>query len=150
MKIERLSEYDIAPLAELFRQFWGEKSSNEKMMSTFSRLATNPAYILLAAKQNYRLVGFAMGIICEELYGNCKPFMVIEDVIVDKNQRGNGVGSALMRELEKCAIDHDCCQIIFVTEANRTDALGFYKSLGYEFKPYKGFKKRLVSGQQNS
>jgi ribosomal protein S18 acetylase RimI-like enzyme len=150
MKIERLTEYDLAPLAELFRQFWGEKSSPEKMRSTFSRLATNPAYILLAAKQNDLLVGFAMGIICEELYGNCKPFMVIEDVIVDKNQRGNGVGSALMRELEKCAIDHDCFQIIFVTEANRTEALGFYRSLGYEFEPYKGFKKRLGSGQQNS
>jgi ribosomal protein S18 acetylase RimI-like enzyme len=150
MKIERLTEYDIAPLAELFRQFWGEKSSPKKMRSTFSRLATQPAYILFAAKQNDRLVGFAMGIICEDLYGNCKPFMVIEDVIVDKNQRGNGVGSALMRELEKCAIDHDCYQVIFVTEADRAEALGFYRSLGYEFEPYKGFKKRLGSGQQNS
>ena len=30
MKIERLTEYDLVPLAELFRQFWGEKSSPEK------------------------------------------------------------------------------------------------------------------------
>jgi len=148
MKIERLTEYDLTPLAELFRQFWGEKSSLEKMRSTFSRLATNPAYILLAAKQNDSLIGFAMGIVCEELYGDCKPFMVIEDLIVDKNQRRNGVGSALMRELEKAAIDHDCCQIIFVTEAERTGAQRFYKSLGYEFESYKGFKKRIGKGQQ--
>ena len=150
MNIERLTEYDIAPLAELFRQFWGEESSTEKMSSTFSRLAINPAYTLLAAKQEDQLVGFAMGIVCEELYGNCKPFMVIEDVIVDRNQRGKGVGSALMHELEKGAIDHDCCQIIFVTEANRTEAIGFYRSLGYEFEPYKGFKKKLGAGQQNN
>lgn len=150
MKIERLTEDDLTALAEMFRQFWDEKSSPEKMGSTFSRLATNPAYILLAAKNNDRLVGFAMGIICEDLYGECKPFMVIEDLIVDKNQRRNGVGSALMRELEKCAIDHDCCQIIFVTEADRTEAHRFYRSLGYEFESYKGFKKRMGSGQQNS
>ena len=87
MKIERLTEYDLTPLAELFRQFWGEKSSLERMRLTFSRLATNPAYILLAAKQNDRLVGFVMGIICEELYGECKPFMVIEDLIVDTDFR---------------------------------------------------------------
>ena len=149
MKIERLTEYDLTPLAELFLQFWGEKSSTEKMRSTFSRLATNPAYILLAAKQNDRLVGFAMGIICEELYGDCKPFMLIEDLIVDKNHRRKGVGSALMRELEKYAIDHDCCQIIFVTEADRTEAHRFYKSLGYEFELYKGFKKRMGSDQMN-
>jgi len=150
MKTERLTENDLTPLAELFRQFWGEKSSLEKMRLTFARLATNPAYILLAAKQNDRLVGFAMGIICEDLYGDCKPFMVIEDLIVDKNQRRNGVGSALMGELEKYAIDHDCCQIIFVTEAERTEAHRFYKSLGYEFESYKGFKKRIGKGQQIS
>jgi hypothetical protein len=45
MKIERLTESDLAPLAELFRQFWGEKSSLEKMGPTFSRLTTNPAYL---------------------------------------------------------------------------------------------------------
>jgi ribosomal protein S18 acetylase RimI-like enzyme len=84
-----------------------------------------------------------MGIICEELYGDCKPFMIIEDLIVDKNRRRNSTGSALMRELEKHAVDSNCCQIIFVTESDRTDAHHFYKSLGYEFEPYKGFKKRI-------
>ena len=143
MNIERLTDDDLTPLAEMFQQFWGEKSSVEKMRKTFSRLATNPAYILLAAKQNERLAGFAMGIICEELYGDCKPFMVIEDLIVDKTQQRRGVGSALMRELEKCAWENDCCQIIFVTEADRTQAYRFYRSLGYESEPYKGFKKQI-------
>ena len=76
--------------------------------------------------------------------------LVVEDLIVDKNQRRNGVRSALMRELEKCATDHDCCQIIFVTEADRMEAHRFYRSLGYEFESYKGFKKRMGSGQQKS
>jgi len=149
MKITRLTEYDLSDLAKLFRQFWGEKSSLEKMRLTFSKVATNPAYILLAAKQNDRLIGFVMGVICEELYGDCKPFMVVEDLIVDKNHRRSGAGSALMGELEKYAIDHDCCQIIFVTETDRTEAHRFYKALGYEFEPYKGFKKRMGSDQMN-
>ena len=143
MNIDRLTKNDLAPLSELFRQFWGENTSLENMRATYSRLATNPSYILLAAKQNDRLVGFGMGIICEELYGDCRPFMVIEDLIVGKTQRRAGVGTALMRELEKFAIDHDCCQIIFITESDRTEALKFYRSLGYEFEQYKGFKKRM-------
>ena len=149
MEITRLTEYDLSALAEIFKQFWGEKSSLEKMRLTFSKIATNPSYILLAAKQNDRLVGFVMGIICEELYGDCKPFMVVEDLIIDKNHRRHGVGSALMRELEKYAVDHDCCQIIFVTEADRTEAHRFYKSLGYEFELYKEFKKRVGSDQMS-
>ena len=146
MRITRLTEHDLAGLAEIFKQFWDEKSSLEKMRLTFPRLSANPAHILLAAKQDDRLIGFVMGIVCEELYGDCKPFMVVEDLIVDKNSRRGGVGSALMQELEKCAVDRDCCQIIFVTEADRTEAHRFYKSLGYEFEPYKGFKKRMGIG----
>lgn len=143
MDISHLTEHDLSSLADLFRQFWGKNSSLEKMRTTFARLATNPAYILLTAKQEERLVGFVMGIICEELYGDCKPFMVIEDLIVDKKQRRNGVGSALMQELEKSAIAYDCYQILFVTEEDRMEAHQFYESLGYKFEPYKGFKKRI-------
>jgi ribosomal protein S18 acetylase RimI-like enzyme len=150
MIIERLTKSDLASLSELFRQFWGESTSLEKMKITYSKLATNPSYILLTAKQNARLVGFAMGIICEELYGDCRPFMIIEDLIVDKNQRRSGIGAALMRELEKCAIDHDCCQIIFVTESDRAEALKFYGSLGFEDEPYKGFKKRIRGSKKKS
>ena len=143
MDISNLTEHDLSSLADLFRQFWGKNSSLEKMRATFARLATNPAYILLTAKQEERLVGFVMGIICEELYGDCKQFMVIEDLIVDKKQRRNGVGSALMQELEKSAIAYDCYQILFVTEEDRLEAHQFYRSLGYKFEPYKGFKKRI-------
>ena len=145
VKIKRLTESDLSALAELFRQFWNEGSSAEKMKSTFSRLSANPAYILLAARQDGCMVGFAMGIVCEELYGECKPFMVIEDLIVDRSHRRTAVASGLMRRLERYAVAHDCCQIMFVTESNRTEALKFYQSMGYEFEPYKGFKKPLGS-----
>jgi GNAT superfamily N-acetyltransferase len=148
MIITRLKEKDLSSLAKLFKQFWGEASQIEKMRSSYQKISDNSAYILLAAKQGDDLVGFGMGIICEELYGDCKPFMVVEDLIVDKNQRRSGIGSELIRELEKQAIANNCCQIIFVTETDRSDAHRFYESLGYKSEPYKGFKKKIESGQQ--
>ncbi len=62
MNIERLTEHDLSPLSELFKHFWGESTSLEKMRLTFSKIVTNPSYILLAGKKSARLVGFAMGI----------------------------------------------------------------------------------------
>ena len=144
MEIDRLQPEDLGALGELFRQFWGESSSLDKMGATFARLAANPAYHLVAARQDGRLVGFAMGIVCEELYGECRPFMVVEDVVDDRGLRREGAGSALMRELEAIARATDCCQIIFVTEADRTGAQRFYQSLGYAHEPYRGFKKRII------
>jgi len=141
----QLTERDLFALAELFGQFWGQESSHEKMRVSFQKISKNPAYIPLAAKQNDRLFGFAMGIICGELYGDCKPFMVIEDIIVDKNQRRNRVGVSFIQELKKIAFTNDCCQIIFVTEADRLDAHHFYRAMGYRWESYKGFKMRNVT-----
>ena len=143
MEIESLKEEDLAALAALYKDFWGEDSYPEKMRMTFRRLKANPNYIFLSAKQQGRLIGSAMGIVCEELYGNCKPFMVIEDVVVHKDYRRFKIGSALMGALEKCAVEHKCNYIIFVTESERSAAHRFYESLGYNSKAHKGFKKYL-------
>ena len=143
MKIRELDETDLEPLAELYVQFWGEGSSLKKMQETFRRLKGNPDYIFLVAEQRGTIAGSLMGIICEELYGDCRPFLVIEDVIVNKGFRNNGIGSALMREIEDRAVSRNCNYILFVTESERTDAIQFYRSLGYSSDTYHGFKKRL-------
>lgn len=150
MKIRRLKEDDLVPLAGLYKQFWGEESSVEKMRATYQRLSTNPHYIFIVAEIEDHIAGSAMGVVCEELYGDCKPFMVVEDVIVDERQRRYGIGFSLMRELEKCAVKNNCSYIIFVTEAERTEAHQFYESLDYKSDAYKGFKKRLTNSQQDA
>jgi len=67
-----------------------------------------------------------MGIICCELYGDCKPFLVVENMVVDNVYRKKGVGKALFAKLEERAKNKGCTQVILVTEAERKDASGFY------------------------
>ena len=147
MNIRKLIENDLEDLACLYQQFWGEMTSLDKMRSTFQRLNRYSNYIFLVAEQQNRMVGSVTGIVCEELYGDCKPFMVVEDVIVDKHHRRSGIATSLMKELEKRAVEKNCSYIIFVTESTRIDARKFYESLGYNSDAYKGFKKRLISRQ---
>ena len=143
MKIRRLNEEDLPALARLYVQFWNEESSLGRMEETFARLKEDPDYIFLVAEVEDEIAGSLMGIICEELYGECRPFMVIEDVIVDREFREQGIGSALMREIEAYAVSRNCNYVIFVSEQERTDAVPFYRSLGYAPDSYRGFKKRL-------
>ena len=138
-----MTEDDLESLAGIYKQFWEEDSCRDKMRASFRKLSKNPNYLFLGAKHNGRLVGSAMGIICEELYGECKPFMVIEDVIVDRSHRRKGIGAELMVELERRAVERGCAYIILVTDQDRADAHRFYQSLGYNGEKYKGFKKRL-------
>lgn len=143
MEIRNLVHSDLPALSSLYEQFWGEKSPIEKMEATFQRLSNNPNYLFLVAIRDGRLIGSAMGIFCEELYGGHGSFMVVEDVIVDNKMRRSGIGTVLMHALEKAAIDRGCGYILFVTEVDRTVAHDFYVSLGYKPDAYKGFKKRF-------
>ncbi|KAF0209035.1 MAG: GNAT family N-acetyltransferase [Actinomycetota bacterium] len=146
VEVGRLVESDLEAVARLYEQFWGEPSSVERMREAFRRLESNPDYVFLAAKNGGELLGTATGILCSDLYGECRPFMVVENFVVDAGRQRTGVGSALMRELEAAALERDCTQTILVTESDRVDAVSFYESLGYESRPYRGFKKRLPGG----
>lgn len=115
----------------------------EKMGDVFRRLERDPNYILLGVRNEGTLAGSAMGILCEELYGQCRPFMVVEDVIVDRAHRRRGVASLLMRVMEEQAAANNCSYIMLVTDSSRLEAHGFYESLGYHPEKYRGFKKYL-------
>ena len=143
MIIRKMIESDIADLSLLYEQFWGEKSCTEKMRKTFQKINADPNHLILNAILEGKLVGSILGIIAQELYGECLPFMIIEDFIVDKDYRHKGIGKSLISEMEKYATKNNCCQIILITENHRTDTIRFYESVGYNPDTHKGFKKAL-------
>ena len=143
MLIHSLAMDDMEALAGLYYQFWNEASDVQKMKELFAALQSNDAYLFLGAVEEDQLIGSVMGVVCQELYGDCKPFLVVEDMVVDQRHRNKGVGKALFRELEKQATARDCTQVILVTEAGREDACGFYESLGFHPTANKGYKKKI-------
>ena len=143
MIIRKMIVEDIPGLAMLYKQFWNEGSDIEKMQKQFEKLKLDDTYILLSAVEQSHLIGSVMGIICEELYGDCSPFLVIENMIVDIKFRKQGVGNALLTELERIAREKKCTQIILVTETDRVDACNFYESAGFNPTVNKGYKKKL-------
>ena len=141
--IRRLAEEDIQSLALLYTQFWGVESDCVKMKKKFAELRGNPRYAIFCATADGYVVGSIMGILCDEIYGDCRPFLLMEDLIVDQAYRRRGIGKALVAELEDFAREHDCSQIQFITETHRQDAVAFYASLGFDTTKHVGFKKTL-------
>lgn len=143
MIIRKMHEEDIPGLAILYKQFWDEDSCVEKMQKQFKKLEHNDTHIILSAVMRGHVIGSVMGIVCEDIYGDCRPFLVLENMIVEKSFRNQGVGNALFAELEKLAKAQNCTQIILVTEADRTEACNFYESMGFDPVINKGYKKKL-------
>ena len=142
MRVRYLTAADMPKLADLYRCFWNEDSNVEKMKDQFQKLQTSNTHILLGAEENGLLIGSVMGVVCEEFYGDCRPFLVLENMIVDPNFRRSGAGKALLAFLEEEARKRNCTQIILVTEKNRADACSFYEACGFQTENT-GYKKKL-------
>lgn len=67
----------------------------------------------------------------------------VESVYVRSDQRGRGVGSALMGFVEEIARVRGCYRLQLTSRNERVDAHRFYRSLGYD-QMSQGFKKSLV------
>jgi len=143
MEIRKLINNDLPQLALLYKTFWNEDSDIQEMERIFEKLENNDTYIFLCAVENNKICGSIMGIICYELYGNCEPFLVVEDMIVDINYRRKGIGKKLFMELERLAKEKNCSQILLVTETDRKDACNFYESVGFDPIKNKGYKKKI-------
>ncbi|WP_271765452.1 GNAT family N-acetyltransferase [Aquimarina algiphila] len=141
--IRRLKETDLHQVAELYSLFWDDAMNLTKMKEVFKRVSKDSQYIFLGAEMNGEIIGTIQGVICEELYGACKPFLVMENFVVSKEHRGKGIGKSLLSELENNAKKRECSQMIFLTESDRSDTIKFYEKLGFDSSTHKGFKKSL-------
>jgi GNAT superfamily N-acetyltransferase len=144
VEIRNLEIGDMKSLSKLNRHFWNEESNIETMEKKFRDLQNNPSYIFLCAVENDELVGSVMGIVCDELYGECQPFLVVENMVVDQEHRRRGIAKLLYEELEKISLLKGCRYAILVTDTERKGACSFYESAGFHPTRNKGYKKYFV------
>jgi GNAT superfamily N-acetyltransferase len=59
-----------------------------------------------------------------------KPGIYLEDLFVDPELRGNGIGKALLMHLAKVAVERDCGRLEWSVLDWNEPAIGFYRRLG--------------------
>ena len=143
MNIEPITENELPELANLYQQLIPNEVSIPKMKSVLKRHKDNPNHIIIGAKINGMLVGSLLAVVGEMLFGQCKSFMVVEDVVVDESHQREGIGVALMQYIEDYAQKNNCSYIMLITDIDRVSSQQFYKSLGYKTDEYCAFKKQL-------
>lgn len=144
IKIEKANYSDIEDLTKLYEELLGRETNLEKFNEIFNLIDSNNNYTLVIAKdEDKNIVGSILGIICYDLGGDCKPFMVIENLIVKSNCRNMGIGKKLVIFIEEFARQRNCYFTMLVSAYKRKEAHKFYESIGYANDVVKGFKKYL-------
>ena len=61
-----------------------------------------------------------------------EPFGFLEDVLVDENYRGQGLGTNLVRRIIKAAQKHGCYKLICTSRHSRSTVHALYERLGFK------------------
>lgn len=141
ISVREMKSEDISQLSVVYEGFWGEASDTLKMRERFLEIQNDSSYTILVAMDAGRMAGSVMGIVVKELYGEAKPYLLVENVAVHKDYRRMGVGKLLLDEIEKFGRDKGCKSMLLMTEPERTGAHAFYLASG--FSPHSSFKKIL-------
>ncbi|BCZ47743.1 N-acetyltransferase [Clostridium gelidum] len=140
MVIEKLKLEDIEGLLELYKELTPFENSLEKSIEIYKEILQDEQYLIIAAKENNKIIGSALGVCCKCLSVGGNPFLVIEDVIINEDVRGQGVGKKIMTALDEFAKEKNCDYAILVSSDYRKGAHVFYENLGF-IDGVRGFRK---------
>ena len=140
--VDEIREEDLPRLAALYEQLSMKPVDPRAMKETFMRIRESDDYYLLCARDGGGMpIGTVMGVICHDLVGECRPFMVMENFIVDGEWHRKGVGSLLIRRIEEIGRVRNCLFVQFCSSSFRTGAHEFYRQSGYDPDEVRGFRK---------
>lgn len=141
--IIREAKTEDAPfLAELNKNEMGYEYPAEETENNLRAALSRTGERIFVAVYNDMVVGYIHACDYDLLFA---PKMKnILGIAVDSDLCGNGIGSALMSEVEKWAKETNACGIRLVSGESRTGAHKFYEKCGYKSsKLQKNFKKML-------
>ena len=91
-------------------------------------LSTSSGRILLAEMEG-RVIGLLAYSLRPDLY-HAADSCLVEELVVQEDLRGRGVGSALMSELLSRLFRQNCAEVSLAVMPDKTEAIRFYKNHG--------------------
>lgn len=121
----------------------GGVKDKKRAAKLIKKVESDPQKYLLAAvdRETGTLCGTLLGVVFEDICGDCRPILLVENVAVLPEYQGKGVGRAMFQEIERWGREMDCHYEMLVSGNQRTGAHKFYAALGFD--EVKGFKKYL-------
>ena len=122
MKIRELAKSDYNQVIELWTKSLSNKFDNEINTEHVS----DPSSITLVSVDNNTITGVASLYIIKKL---TRTLGLIEDVAVNENYRGKGIGKKLVEKLIGIATEKKCDKTVLNSSEQNSE---FYKKIGFE------------------
>jgi len=146
MKFRRAKKSDFSEIMRFYEQLWSVGKIVPKNMKKLKKawhkiIKADYDYELVLEKDN-KLIGHVTMRIIPEFWLKEKVGM-IDDVVIDKDYRGQGLAKKMMKELEKIAKKKKIKTLILYTENYRPEAIKLYEKLKYQKLDKIWYKKEI-------
>lgn len=135
-QIRLCTEDDYESVVELLKQLWPTMQFNDETLQiVYKNALQSDKQILIVGLIDGKVIGFCSLTIKNNLWqaGNLGH---VDELIVDKDFRGQGIGKKLMDEITTIARGYTCKRIELDSGFHRKEAHQFYENLGYENRAY--------------
>lgn len=146
MEIRELNEGDLESLIKLYEQLDG---SNEGFTVQAARsvwkneIEGNKNIKYFGAIEDGKVVSTCFCLIIPNLTRLGSSACFVENVVTDKDHRGQGLGKKIMERAIAFARERDCYKVILESASFRKEAHQFYKNLGFDGDSKKAFIMKL-------
>ncbi len=143
INVRQCTHADAEAVTSLLPQLWPDQSLDRQLLKdTFHKAIDSPQQRYLCAIVESQIVGFCSLSIKHSLW--CQSLLAhIDEIIVDSNFRGRGIGTRLLEEAEKIAVNLRSERVELDSAFHRRDAHRFYEKMGFENRAYL-FSKKLA------
>ncbi|MFT4308504.1 MAG: GNAT family N-acetyltransferase [Candidatus Woesearchaeota archaeon] len=141
MRIAALEATDAREVFGLLVQLWPHEPLDEDTITdALTPLVDDPSVIMLVARDDGCVVGFARGVIWYDLQSQGLVVSLTE-LVVDEALRRQGIGTRLLDEVIEAAKDRSCVEVRLTSTFKREAAHTFYASKGFTRSAYLFWKE---------
>ncbi len=138
--VRRARAGDADEIARLYAQLVANPALRV-LSERLRELETAADAAVFVVERDGGLLGTVLVALCADVMFGRRPFAVVENVVVDAPARGQGVGHALLRAVDRFCLAADCSKIMLLSATERVEAHRFFERSGYTGDRKRGFVK---------
>jgi GNAT superfamily N-acetyltransferase len=153
VQIRAATEADLPSILTLYLELQGGGPilSVEEAKTIFSKMKSYPDYKLYVAISDGSIIGTFALLIMDNLALMGAPSGILEDVVVQRDWQGKGVGKEMMQfSMDRCR-ERGCYNLSLSSRSSRENAHQFYEGIGFRRHGYSfAVDLKCLSGQVQS
>lgn len=138
--VRRACPDDAPRIQALYRQLVNNPAVHVSPVR-LREIADDPQTFLLVCAWGDAVCATALVSLCRDAMFGTRPFAVVENVVVDTDRRGTGIGELLVRHIERLCAERDCSKLMLLSSIHRADAHRFFEKMGFRGGIKRGFVK---------